>query len=262
MILPRIALLWMLAVLPAAAGECVISVRMDEDPPYLTMLPNGQPGGVNADVTREALRRMGCKADFRTLPFSRALKDLETGKLDMVPNLFRTPAREAFALYSRTRGQVPNRLFVRAADKGKWDLRDFQDLPRLGVRLGVPAGAMVSPDFASVSAEPAFHAILTPARSHENLWRMLSGGHVDAVILDEQTAKWELAHLGFTNAIVGSDFVAAAAPAFFAFSKASTSPDRVASFDAAIDGMRKDGTVAAILARYGLDADAAIDISE
>jgi polar amino acid transport system substrate-binding protein len=257
----RALLLWALLAVPALA-ECVLSVRMDEDPPYLTVLPNGQPGGVNADVAREALRRMGCKAEFRTLPFSRSLRDIQDGTLDILPDLFRTPEREVYARFSRARNQVPNRLFIRAADKGRWDLREFEDFPRLGVRLGVESGALVSLDFSKLMQDPKFRALVTPVRNHESLWRMLLAGHIDAVILDEQTARWELTHLGMAGTLTGTDFIAGAAPAFFAFSRATVTAGQVDAFDAAIEQMRKDGALAAILAAHGLEAGAAINIPE
>lgn len=249
----RAMMLWAVLAVPAAA-DCVMSVRMDEDPPYLTTASDGQPGGAHADIAREALRRMGCKAAFRTLPFPRALKDLQDGTLDILPDAFRTPERQVYALFSRARNQVPNRLFIRAADQGRWAIRSFQDLPRLGIKLGVEGGALASPDFGAISADPAFQAILTPARSHNSLWRMLHAGHIDAVILDDLTARWELAHLGLEDQMTGTTFVAAEAPAFFAFSRASVTQEQVDRFDAAIETMRKDGTLRAILARYGLDA--------
>ena len=253
--------LWLLVVLPAAA-DCVMMVRMDEDPPYLRVLPDGRAGGVNADVVREALKRIGCRADFRALPFSRSLKELEEGTLDIVPDLFRTPEREAYTRYSRTANRVPNRLFVRAADRARWSILSFEDLPRLGIKLGIEAGALASPNFAQVEADPQFRAIVTPVRTHESLWRMLSAGRIDAVILDEQSARWELTHFGYAGTIVGTDFIAAAAPAYFGFSRASVREDQVRAFDRAVEDMRHDGTLAAILATYGLEATAAINISE
>jgi polar amino acid transport system substrate-binding protein len=258
----RAALLWALLALPAIAADCVMTVRMDEDPPYLTTMPDGQPGGVHADIAREALRRMGCKAVFRTLPFTRSLKDLEDGTLDILPDTFRTPERQVYALFSRARNQVPNRLFIRAADQGRWTIRSLQDLPRLGIKLGVEGGALASPDFGAIAADPAFQAILTPARSHNSLWRMLRAGHIDAVILDDLTARWELAHLDLEDQVTGTNFVAAAAPAYFAFSRATVTEQQVHGFDAAVDAMRKDGTLPAILARYGLDPGSAVDISD
>lgn len=257
----RVILLGALAALPAA-GACVMSVRMDEDPPYLTQLADGRPGGVNADVAREALRRMGCQAAFRTLPFPRSLRGLEDGTLDIVPDLFRTPQREAYVLFSRTHNQVPNRLFIRAADRGRWDIRTLQDLPRLGVKLGVQTGALVGPDFPGAMEDAKFRALVSPARSQEGLWRMLLAGRVDAVILDEQNARWELEHLGFDESVVGTDFLAATAPAYFGFSRASITAEQVQAFDSAIDQMRADGTLAAILAAYGLEATAGINVAE
>lgn len=261
MILARAALLWMLAALPAAA-ECVMSVRLDEDPPYLMTLPDGRPAGVNVDVVREALRRMGCKADFRTMPFIRALRALRTGELNILPNAFRSPERETFVLYSRTLSRVPNRLFVRTADKDRWAVASLGDVPRLGIRLGLAGWALTSPDFASFARDPAFKAMVTTAPSQDGLLRMLQAGRVDAVILDEVTARWELRRLGFADAAVGTDFITVSAPSYFAFSRATVSAEQARGFDDAVSDMRKDGAMAEILARYGFSPDAAIDISE
>lgn len=244
------------------SADCVMNVRMDDDPPYLTITPDGHAGGVHADIAREALRRIGCRAEFHAFPFTRSLKDLAEGSLDIVPNLFSTPERETFARFSRTRDQVPNRLFIRNEDKERWTVHSFDDLPRLGMHVGYEAGALISPDFPRISADPRFEGVFVPGRTHESLWRMLTAHRIDGVIMDEQTARWELAHLGFDNAVGGADFIAATAPAYYAFSRATVTAEQVQAFDAAVSAMRKDGTLAAILAKYGLEESAAIDISD
>jgi len=263
LILPRAALLSLLAALPAAAGaECVMTMRMVDDPPYFILHADEPPAGLHADIATEALRRIGCRLEFREVPFTRSLKELEEGSLDIVPDLFRTPERERYTLYSRTRSRVPNRLFVRAADRGRWQIRDFADLPRLGIRLGIETGALISPDFAAISADPAFKAILSTARSHAGLWLMLDSGRVDAVVLDELAAKRELLAMGLSEKITSTDFVTSGEAAYFGFSRATVSEDQRDRFDAAVAAMHKDGTMTRILAGYGLDAGAAIDISE
>jgi polar amino acid transport system substrate-binding protein len=244
------------------AADCVMNVRMDDDPPYLTTLSDGRPGGVHADIAREALRRIGCKAEFHELPFTRSLKDLAEGVIDILPNLFSTPERQAFARFSRTRDQVPNRLFMRTEDKERSLVRSFDDLARFGLHIGYEAGALISPDFPQMLADPRFKDVFVPGRTHESLWRMLVAHRIDGVIMDEQTARWELVHLGFAGSVSGADFIAATAPAYYAFSRASVTAEQVQAFDAAVSSMRKDGTLAAILTKYGLEESAAIDIAD
>jgi len=259
----RAALLAMLAALPAVAGaECVMTMRMVDDPPYFILHADGPPTGLHADIAREALRRIGCRLDFREVPFTRSLKELEEGKLDIVPDLFLTPERERYTLYSRTRSRVPNRLFVRAADRERWQIHDFADLPRLGIRLGIETGALISPDFAAISADPAFKAILSTAHTHTGLWHMLETGRVDAVVLDELAAKRELVAEGLNGKIAATDFVTSGEAAYFGFSRATVGEDQRDRFDDAVAAMHKDGTMTRILAGYGLAAGAAIDLSE
>jgi ABC-type amino acid transport substrate-binding protein len=64
------------------------------------------------------------------------------------------------------------------------------------------------------------------------------------------------------SSVVGTTFIAAAAPSYFAFSRAAVTPDPVRRFDEAIEDMRKDGTLSAILSTYGLDGTVAVDIAE
>ncbi len=261
MILRRAALLLAVLAGPAAA-ECTISMRMDQDPPYLTRQPDGTATGINVDVAREAFRRMGCKVEFRDVPFGRALRELQEGTLGVVSDMFETPDRESFALFSKTGNRIANRLYVRLADKDRWKIESYDDLPRQGIRLGIETGALASPDFKGVADAPAVHSILVPARTHESLWRMLAASHVDAVIMDDLTALTELRQLDLAQAITGTGFVASIDPAHFAFSRALFSSDDVHRFDETVAGMRRDGTVAKILVLYGIDPGAAVDIQD
>ena len=261
MIFRGAALLLALLAAPVMA-ECVVTMRLDSDPPYLMRKSDGSASGVNGDIAREALRRIGCSVEFREEPLGRALKELQEGKLGVISDMFRTPEREAYALFSHTRNEVANRLYVRTGDKNRWTLASFADLPRQGIRLGYESSSLASPDFQKVIDDPAFRTILFPIRTHEGLWRMLAAGRLDAVIMDELTARWELAQFGLDQEIAATGFRASTDPAFFAFSRVSTEPAEVRRFDEAIAAMRRDGTLAAILTSYGLDPNAAVDVSE
>jgi len=236
----------------AAAADCITTVRLDDDPPYLMRGEDGKAAGFAADLVRQALQRLGCQADFRPMPFARAIKSLEHGELGLLPNIYRTEEREGFALYSRTWQQTPNVMFVRVADAERWQVKSLADFPGHKIRLGVPRGALVNAEFAALSNDQEFRSILVTEANHQSLWRMLEEKRVDAVILDRLTARWELRQLHLDHEIVEGRFVAAAKPAYFGFSRKVADPDFVRRFDNAMAQMIADGEVERILGRYGL----------
>ena len=249
----RILALAGLGLLAAPAeADCVLSVRTHDDPPYSMAEPGGQASGVSIDIVREALRRIGCSASFEDMPFARALESLQQGKLAALPGAFKTPEREAFALFSAPVNTVPNKLFIRPGDAGRWHVRKLADLIGTGFRLGVQIDVMYSPEYRQLLDNPAFKAQLVPTSARSNLWQMLAADRIDGVIADALTAQWEIHAAGFDAQIVPQGFVAAAEPSYVAFSRALIGPDQVARFDEALRAMHQDGTYGTILQRYGL----------
>ena len=73
-------------------AQCVKSVRWSDDPPYSYKLPTGEISGFSVDLLRAVLKGMNCEARFVELPWARALRELEQGRLDILPGALRTPA--------------------------------------------------------------------------------------------------------------------------------------------------------------------------
>jgi polar amino acid transport system substrate-binding protein len=246
-----LATLW-LAALGASAANCVVTVRMDDVPPYLMTIGDGKPGGLSADVALAALDRIGCQAEFRNMPFARAIKSLQTGELGLLTDIFQTPEREEFILYSQVPLDMPNVLYVRREDRGRWPIKSLADFPRLGIHLGMTRGALFSAEQQSEANSPEFHAIVEEVSNHQSQWRMLAEKRVDAVICDPLVADWDLRRMHLDDQIVRDKFVTGTQPSYFGFSRKLVSEDFVARFDAAFRDMLKDGTVAKILEKYGL----------
>ncbi|MEI9985329.1 MAG: transporter substrate-binding domain-containing protein [Aliidongia sp.] len=249
--------LWVLALvgfcllaMPADA-DCVLSVRTHDDPPYSMIQPEELAGGISIDIVREGLRRIGCSVSFEDLPFARALASLRQGNLAVLPGVFRTPEREAFALFSAPVNAVPNKLFIRRADVGRWHVEKLADLIKPGFRLGVQIDVMYSAEYRQLLDNPAFQALLAPTSSRSNLWQMLAANRIDGVIADDLTARWEIHAAGYDAQIVPQGFVVSAEPSYVAFSRALVSLEQVANFDKALRAMHEDGTYDAILQRYG-----------
>src|SRR5690554_4085847 len=123
-----------------SVAECSITLRWDDDAPYF-IPQRGHVTGIDADISREIMRRMGCNLSLVKLPWARALVELREGRIDMVSGAYRTPEREKYAYYASVVPTVsPNLLFIRRSDKAEFSfsgLREVLDsgLDRKSTRL-------------------------------------------------------------------------------------------------------------------------------
>ena len=62
-------------------GDCDITLRWDDDPPYF-MAQEDDVVGIDADLAREAMERLGCSLSLQKLPWARALVELRDGRVD------------------------------------------------------------------------------------------------------------------------------------------------------------------------------------
>ena len=129
-------------LLPALAAACVKSLRWNEDPPYSMRLANGEIGGLQVELHRAVLKRLGCKAVLVEMPFARALAELQLGRLDLLPGTFDRPERRAFARFSQPVLKVRNLLYLRQADLERSQGKDLATLVAEGWQLGVQVGVI------------------------------------------------------------------------------------------------------------------------
>jgi polar amino acid transport system substrate-binding protein len=247
-------LLVALLSLPPPAGACVKTLRWNEDPPYSMRLADGSIAGVNIELHRSLLQRLGCKVELVEMPFARALTELQLGRLDLLPGAFDRPERRAFALFSQPLVQVRNLLYVRQGDLARTQGKSLANLVAEGWRLGVQIGVVYGQDYADLLKDPAAVAKLQSVPRRSSLWLMLDRGRVDAVPADELSAAHELGSLSLQGRIVASPLVLSTEGVGTAFNKRSHDEGFVQRFDAALLAMKADGSYAALLRRYGLDA--------
>ena len=83
----------LLALLPGAAlAYCEKTLRWDDDPPFSMQTADGGVVGIAIEINRATLARLGCQTKLRKLPWARALKELELGRLDVLPRCL-SPSR-------------------------------------------------------------------------------------------------------------------------------------------------------------------------
>tara|TARA_B100002003_G_scaffold231095_1_gene241800 strand:+ start:205 stop:1029 length:825 start_codon:yes stop_codon:yes gene_type:complete len=231
-------------------ADCDISLRWDDDPPYFKV-QEGDVVGIDADLVREAMERLGCGLSLKKLPWARALLELRDGRVDMLSGAYRTPEREQYAYYSNVVGLVsPNILFVRRSDEARFDQEGLRELLESDFRLGAQINVSYSDEYSALVQNPDYEKNIQYVSRRESLWKMLSRNRVDGVVASRLTGLYEIQKLELNGRITPSSLVVSNKPAFFVFSKASVSSDFVADFDRVLQEMLDDGTFAAIVNRY------------
>ncbi len=234
-----------LVLLPnAPAVACVLRVRQNADPTALMRGADGLLSGPQVETVREALRRIGCSAVIVPLPWARALLDLETGRLDVLPDTHRVPEREAFAWFSRSTWASTVRVFMRVSDLGAHHApRSLEAFAQRKLRLGVQTGVRYGADIDRLLKSEPFKDRLERAPSRQGLWKMLALGRIDGVLAGEQTGRRELVPLGLAERVAAAPIRLAEEPSHTAFSRATVKAGLVDRFDAALLAMRQDGTI-------------------
>ncbi len=244
-------LLFLLCGTAMAEQPCEKTLRWNDDPPFSMQLPDGSVGGIYVELNQSALTRLGCEATLRKLPWARALKELQLGRLDILPGAFRRPEREVYAHFS---GKVvpPSRniLFASHEAVSRWHLSTLADLPEIPFRLGAQIDVIYGPAYQALMSDPDYASRVVMVNSRPNLWSMIEKGRIDGAIADEHTGAWEIQQLGLGDVIRATEVVVSTDAAEVAFSKASNDLAFVAAYAAALQELVSDGSYQRIVARY------------
>jgi polar amino acid transport system substrate-binding protein len=247
-----VLVLTLLALLPVAVlAACEKTLRWDDDPPFSMQAPDGGVVGIYVEVNRAALARLGCQASMRKLPWARALKELELGRLDILPGAFRRPEREVYAHFSGT--ILPpsrNILFMREQALERWPITRLLDLQHSEFRLGAQINVSYGTDYQQLMSDSEFATRVSMAASRNNLWRMMGKGRIDGLIADEHSGVYEIQQLGFADRIKATNVVVSADAAEVAFSKQSVAPNFVQAYAEALQELVVDGSYERIVQRY------------
>lgn len=241
---PVVRLLCLLLALPGAlASACELRMTWKHDPPYQYHDSRGRLSGLEIEVARAALDRLACRLIPVELPFARAMAELEAGRIELVPGVLPTPERERYARFSLPGVRTRNLVFLRNDLATGARLATLEDLRASDLRVGVERGTAYRAELKSRLARPGMERRLEEAVSLEALLRMLQMQRIDAFVADEYSTAFLAQELGLTAAFRASPIVIDNEPPVFAFSRLHVKADFVERFNAALEALRRDGTL-------------------
>ena len=245
------ALLILLTLLPIPLLGCEKTLRWDDDPPFSMQLANGEVGGLDIDLNRAVLAQLGCRTRLVKQPWARALKDLEQGRLDILPGAFRNPEREVYAYFSgKVLAPSRNILFMHRDALARWPVNSLLELQDTSFRLGAQINVAYGEDYQQLMRQPAFASRVSFNSSRQNLWRMLDKRRIDGLIADENSGAYELQQLGLGERIKATAVVVSSEAAEVAFSKQTVTPEFVQRYADVVQQLVADGSYARIVQRY------------
>lgn len=220
-----------------------LPIVFEEYPPY-EYVEDGEVKGINMDIIREAFKRMGIKPFFEPRPWKRAIYELKNGEILALSSGFRTKEREEFAVFSEGAGLGMETNCVIALSVSGLKIESLEDLR--GLRIGVVRDYVYGEQFESMTGLNKIKAA-----SADQLLRMLLSQRMDVLVGNKTVFKFlakkmgKLAHINILYEI-GSE------PLYLMFSRVR-GPKMINlahEFGIVVRQMKKDGTFAAIEARY------------
>ena len=228
-------------------------------PPY-AYLNQGKPAGIEVDVAHAVFDAMDVPIRIEIAPFARCQRELETGQVDVVFNLSRTPEREAFAYFPQTAvWRISYVFFTNAATKARYDIRSLDDAKKSGLAIGIVRGASYHEEFWKVfpkrdsAVNGGYDSALIPAADTQENFHQLALNHIQLFPQDLVAGQWTAKEAGqtpiwFSTVLFTKDYPNA-------FSKASTFSDShypniaalVKEYDLRLEAFKKTAQYRALL---------------
>jgi polar amino acid transport system substrate-binding protein len=229
--------------MPLAWAEDVYLPIVFEDYPPYEYVEDGEVKGINLDIIREAFKRMGISPYFEPRPWKRALFQLKAGEILALSSGFKSEKRMRFAYFpDAPLGMETNMVIVRS-DRGI--VVDSLDDLR-SITIGVVREYLYGEPFDSMKGLRQ-----KKGKSSQQLLSMLLEGRIDAAIGNKAVFRYLAEKQGKLDQIKFIHEVSSE-PLYLMFSVKHGSKARnlARDFGAAVNEMIKDGTFAAIEAKY------------
>jgi polar amino acid transport system substrate-binding protein len=177
-----LCLLCSLLLVTQAHAKTVLRLGMYHSPPYYFTENVIEPHGLSVDLLRPAARQLGIGIEIVVCPFARCLKMAQSGEIDIVAGLIKTPEREQFLHFLQpAMMNFLSSFAIYSRQEQPFIIKDISDLQ--GHSVAVMREAAYFPEFDNAASINKI-AVSSEAVSLD----MVHKGRVQFAITVEQTA--------------------------------------------------------------------------
>lgn len=233
----------------AAIADSVLRIAFPVFPPFQWVKKNGAMAGIFYEILRESLeKRMGVTVVWTPYPWPRCQENLKNGIDDAIISV-PTAERAEFTVTHKTPFyQKPLNLYT------YWGHSRYAEILKIRTIADIQKGGF---SVITYSAN-GWHMENIESRgiktfecpSVENVWKMLAGKRGD-LVLEWPPGAWpDIQRAGVASMIINTGIHLTSMPFHLLIRKNASRVSILPEFDETIQAMIKDGTIAAILAKY------------
>lgn len=235
--------LLLICLSPLAQAERLRLVS-DDWAPYIYW-EDGQPRGIDYEVTSEVLKRLGIDVDWQLMPWKRCLAMVQQGLADGVVDIFQIDSRKPFMFYPDE--PLSNAEFVLFQNNAKpHAIERLEDLE--GLTVGTSPGYTYNPAF---SESPLFRR--EPAPTHEANFGKLMLGRIDLLVTDRRAGRQLRRQLGLEGQVQELPLVISRHSQYLGLAHKPGRERLAQAFTDELRRFKQDPAYAAINARYDSD---------
>ncbi len=239
----------LIAISPAVCETKQVSLTFMQWPPF-EYVENGTPKGIDLEIAKTTLEKMGFKVNLINYPWKRAYNAAKHGEADGIFSMGKRAERETDFVYPSEPLIISGWYLYFPKDKVVPFEKDFKALKNL--RIGMCDGYIFPKPFMESD-------LFERDKSKDDLQNLkkLHGGRVDAIVGDNINCqllikKHAMAGLFKMYEKTPIDII----PMYVGFSKKSKAlaqyPNLVKDFSETLKGLKKSGEVDKIAQKYGI----------
>lgn len=246
-ILVTVILLLLMAGISSAQDTDNLSLRIGIDswPPYEDMTPHNEPVGIAFEMSRAVLEAMDVEIRSVTLvPWSRGMKMLLYGEIDLLLSAIRSPEREARYYFTEEH-------IITAQWKIFTLCRNVKKLTSIDTLAGKQIGTVRGYEYPRETMNSLREtADIIPVSSDETNFRKLAQDRIDAVLSDYLNGLWILDELGLRKSICIAPMHIGNRKMYPLFSQKTMTPAFVRRFSETMAAFKASPAHADMISRY------------
>jgi ABC-type amino acid transport substrate-binding protein/nitrogen-specific signal transduction histidine kinase len=219
-------------------GRRVVVGGDGDYPPYEFLDRNGQPAGLNVDLTRAIARQLGIEVDIRLGEWNAIRKGLEDGEIDLVQGMFYSSARDKTYDFSPPHSVVAHTIAFRKGSPVPTDLASLS-----GLSVLVMTGDVME----DLAREAGLSAGLVRVGSQEEALRRLASGEHDCALVATVPALYWIEQHGWKNLRLAESPVLSAE---YGYASLPGSSGLLSSMSEGLAAIRATGEYRAIRSRW------------
>ncbi len=241
-----VAFLAILFMVTSAYAKCTIRMRVAESYPFFFQQKNGQWSGFMTEHGEVILKEAGCEIIYRKVPWGRALRLLEQGRLDMMGAMSVTEERKRFLYFIGPHFLETVKLLV--SEDSEYEIETHDDLKYIPGKIGMLRGGWMGQKMNTLLKDASFSKAVHWVTSHRpEILEKIRMGRLGAYVRLEIPGllnRPEYKGIKYHPFIINQD------PVYFGLSKKSVNSTLLGKLQAALERVKKRGEFEKILRRY------------